>query len=398
MKDTSHMLIIARREFMERARSRVFQITLAVIVLVIIGGLFALSFVNAEPEALQLGVGGDSPPGIVADIEGAAIALEVDAVVTDFGSADEARQAVEAGDVRGALVNGNQMVFATEASPTATAIFTAAANSAVRREVAADLGLTEDQVGAILVPVQVGVEILDPEEPEETAELVASMLGAILLLTTIMMFGQFVAMGIVEEKQNRVIEVILAKARTTSLLIGKVLGIGTLGLIQVAAIGGAVVVGLLIAPFDSAQLPDLTGVGVTAVLWIGFWFILGYLVYSFLYAMLGATISRQEDMQSIAFIPAMLILPGYFLVTFSLGSGISTIARVGSFFPFWAPILMPFRLNTGDAALWEVALSVALVVVTIVVLVRVGAKVYRGAALKTGAKVSLREAWQSAGE
>jgi ABC-2 type transport system permease protein len=204
----------------------------------------------------------------------------------------------------------------------------------------------------------------------------------------------------VEEKQNRVVEVVLAKVRTTSLLIGKVLGIGALGLVQIAALGLAVVVGLTLVPLPDVGVPNLTSIGLSAVLWLAFWFILGYLVYSFLYATLGATISRQEDMQSVAFIPAMAILPAYFLISFTAGAGgePTPLVTVASFVPLWSPIVMPFRINTGSVAPWEVAVAVALAIGAIAALVMIGARVYRGAALRTGAKVSLRDAWRSAAD
>jgi ABC-2 type transport system permease protein len=245
--------------------------------------------------------------------------------------------------------------------------------------------------------VESGIQ-LDPQDPEEIARGVASFLAAIVLLTTIMVFGQFVAMGIVEEKQNRVVEVILSRAKTTSLLIGKVLGIGVLGLLQIMALGVAVIVGIVLAPLPDLGVPNLTSIGVTAVIWLIIWFILGYLEYSFLYATLGATISRQEDMQSVAFIPAILIMPAYFLVTITASTGgePSTLARFASFFPLWSPVVMPFRINTGAIEWWEIVVAIALVGLMIVILVRVGARVYRGAALRTGGKVSLREAWASA--
>jgi ABC-2 type transport system permease protein len=312
---------------------------------------------------------------------------------------EAARTAVESGDVAAVLVDGSTIVSNRTPGGDVVAIFTSAANAAVRREIADDLGLSEADVATIVVPVQVTVEELDPEDPEEVARSVASFVSAIVLLSTIMIFGQFVAMGIVEDKQNRVIEVILSKVKTTSLMLGKVLGIGALGLIQIATLGLAAVLGLALAPIPDVGVPDLTSIGVSAVLWLGLWFILGYLIYSLLYATLGATISRQEDMQSIAFIPALMILPAYFLVSFSLSNpGGSTLIRITSFVPIWSPILMPFRINTGDAALWEVLVAIVLVVVTAIVLVRVGARVYRGAALRTGSKVSLRQAWNSADE
>lgn len=400
MSDWRQVLIIARREFLERARSRVFLVSMGLIVLVIIGAFLLISIVNFEEEAIPLGVGGDTPEGIVADIEAAASAFDVEVTVTDYGTRDAAVTAIEEGDIDAALVDGSTIVATGSPSRTVQTIFTSAANAAVRRDLAADLGLTGEDVQEILAPVTISFEELDPDDPEEDARAAASFLSAIVLLTTILMFGQFVAMGIVEEKQNRVVEVILAKVRTTSLLVGKVLGIGALGIVQIVAIGVAVVVGLSVAPIDDVGIPDLASIGIVAVLWLGLWFVLGYLVYSFLYATFGATISRQEDLQSVAFIPALSIMPAYFLVVFTASSGGETtpLIRIASFVPLWSPIIMPFRINTGSAEPWEVALSIAIVLATIAILVLIGARVYRGAALRTGAKVSLREAWASAGE
>ena len=122
---------------------------------------------------------------------------------------------------------------------------------------------------------------------------------------------------------------------------------------------------------------------------------LGYLLYSFMYATAGATISRQEDMQSVAFIPAVSIMPAYLMMVLSIESGPGPLVRIASFVPLWSPILMPFRINLGDAPLWEVAVAVLLVILTIAALVRIGSRVYRGAALRTGARVSLLDAWRS---
>lgn len=407
MKTAAQIRTVARREFVERARSRVFLITLVLLSVLIIGGFVALSFVSAgESEAIPVGVAGDSPAGIVQDIEAAAFFLEEDVEVTEYATVEDAEAAVWAGEVDAVLIDGDTIMALEEPSFAANSVLTAAANGAARRLTAEELGLSPEDVAALVAPLEVDSIELDPPEPGEgdieddpevAARTIASFFAALVLLTTIMMFGQYVAMGIVEEKQNRVVEVVLAKIRTTSLLIGKVLGIGALGLVQVSALGGAAVVGLVVVPLDNIDIPDLTSIGVGAVFWLIFWFVLGYLVYSFIYATLGATISRQEDLQSVAYIPALAIMPGYFIVTIGLSSGSeSTLVKWASLVPIWSPIVMPFRINLGDAAPWEIALSIVFAVVTIAALVVVGARVYRGAALRTGAKVSLKEAWASA--
>ena len=399
MNASQQVFLIARREFLERARSRVFLFTMLGLALLVMGGIFAVSFIGSGESSVPLGISGDSPEGITADIEAAAAALDTSVTVRNYPAAS-VEGAIEQGEITAVLVDGSTIISNQAPSGTVVAIFTAAANSAVRREVSADLGLSDEEVVAIVAPVRVTVTELDPEEPEQIARGVASFLAAVVLLTTIMMFGQFVAMGIVEEKQNRVVEVILSKVRATSLLIGKVIGIGLLGLVQILAIGVAIVLGLVLAPLPDLGVPGLTTIGVTAVVWLVFWFMMGYMVYSFIYATLGATISRQEDMQSVAFIPAIAILPAYFFVSFTASTSgeLSPLARLASYVPLWSPILMPYRINTGDAMWWEVVLAVALCLAAMAALIAVGSRVYRGAALRTGGKVSIREAWASAAE
>ncbi len=399
MNASQQIFLIARREFLERARSRVFLFTMLGLALLVMGGIFAVSFIGSGESSVPLGISGDSPEGITADIEAAAAALDTSVTVRNYPAAS-VEGAIEQGEITAVLVDGSTIISNQAPSGTVVAIFTAAANSAVRREVSADLGLSDEEVVAIVAPVRVTVTELDPEEPEQIARGVASFLAAVVLLTTIMMFGQFVAMGIVEEKQNRVVEVILSKVRATSLLIGKVMGIGLLGLVQILAIGVAIVLGLVLAPLPDLGVPGLTTIGVTAVVWLVFWFMMGYMVYSFIYATLGATISRQEDMQSVAFIPAIAILPAYFFVSFTASTSgeLSPLARLASYVPLWSPILMPYRINTGDAMWWEVVLAVALCLAAMAALIAVGSRVYRGAALRTGGKVSIREAWASAAE
>ncbi len=403
MSALSQVWLVARREFAERARTRAFRFTLLALSALLIGGIVAISILAPGDEPSPLGVGGERPEGIVADIEAVALASGQDVTVAVFDSTGQARAAVESGEVDAVLIDAGTIVSKSSPSGVAVSVLGGAAQANARRRVTQELGLSDADVTALVAPVDITLEQLEPDEPksaEDDARSAAAFIAAVLLLTTIMMFGQFVAMGIVEEKQNRIVEVILSRISTSALLVGKVLGIGALGLVQILALGAATVIGLSVAPAPPVQGPDLASIGIVAVGWIIFWFVLGYLTYSFMYAALGATVSRQEDMQSIAFIPAFVIMPAYFLVVFSLAneSGPNLWVRIASFIPIWSPIVMPVRVNVGDAAGWEIALSVAIIVVTIFGLVKLGARVYRGAALHTGGRISVREAWRSGGE
>ena len=404
MKPIGQIWIVAKREFMERSKTKVFRFTLVGLSALVIGAILVASLLTGDAEPIATGVGGDSPPGIVEDIEAVAAASGEDVIVVRYDTGSIAKEAIESGAAEAVLIDGITVVSKTSPSRAVSSILATAAQANARKQVAAELGLSDADVATLVEPIVVQFVQLEPGEPAEPtdsgdeARAVASFFTSIVLLTTIMMFGQFVAVGIVEEKQNRIVEVILSRVTTSSLLIGKVLGIGALGLAQVTALGTAAVVGLMIAPVPSLEGLDLTNIGITAVVWLIFWFVLGYLTYSFMYATLGATISRQEDMPSIAFIPAIAIMPAYFLMIVSIEGGSNIWVRIASFVPLWSPIVMPFRINTGDAQFWEIGLSVLFIAITIVGMVRLGSRVYRGAALRTGGRVSILDAWRSGSE
>ena len=128
------------------------------------------------------------------------------------------------------------------------------------------------------------------------------------------------------------------------------------------------------------------------------WYLLGYTFYSFMYGALGSTISRQEDVQGVAMLPVLFILPGFFLGQMALLDPNTTLARVTSLIPIWSPMVMAVRATTGDVPIWEVALAVALIVATTILLVKLGGRIYRGAILQVGKKTKLRAAWKSAND
>jgi ABC-2 type transport system permease protein len=200
-------------------------------------------------------------------------------------------------------------------------------------------------------------------------------------------------MGVMEEKQNRVVEVVLSRVRPYQVIAGKVLGIGALGLAQLLVLGVAIWV--------TASLVDIADISVTALgaeilASVVFWFLVGYAVYAVVYAALGATVSRQEDLQSVALLPALLIIPGFFFGQVAVAEPDSPLAVITSFIPLWSPMVMPSRAAVGDVPLWEVAVAAALAAATIVVLIRLAGRIYTGAILDVGGKVRLRDAWRSA--
>ncbi|MDA2978824.1 MAG: ABC transporter permease [Actinomycetota bacterium] len=394
MNRIDQIKIVAMREIVERSRSTVFRASIVGIALVVAGAIVVLSIIGGDDDPISVGLGGEILPGLEEDISSVAEAVETPITVSVYETEDALIHAVREESVDVGLVNSSTVVTNSGAGTTETVILSTAVNVAERRIVGAQIGLSDDQINAIVAPVSLEFTELEESQPEDDTRAVVALAGSVVLFMSIVMFGQFVAMGIVEEKQNRVVEVVLSRIDSTSLLVGKVIGIGLLGIAQVTVIVTSAILALVFSPSDGFAGVDLAAVGIPSFVALGFWFVLGYLMFSFVYAAFGATVSRLEDLQSVAFIPAMILLPGYFLVVFSVGGSVTPIVRAASFFPFWTPIVMPLRITRGDAQWWEVAVSIAIVFVTIWLIVRFAARVYRGAALRTGARVKILEAFR----
>jgi ABC-2 type transport system permease protein len=194
----------------------------------------------------------------------------------------------------------------------------------------------------------------------------------------------------VEEKQSRVVEVLLASVRPTQLLTGKVLGLGALGLAQILLLAGVAAGGLLLT--DVVQVPP-TAWGALAL--VIPWYVLGFLLYATLFAMAGSVVSRVEDMQS-AVMPVIIVLVlALFGAQIALTDPTSTLSTVAGLLPLTAPIVQPILFALGSSTWWEPLLAIALALGAIAIMIPVSARIYRGGVLRTRGRVSFREAWGS---
>ena len=228
------------------------------------------------------------------------------------------------------------------------------------------------------------------EGEDEGGEGVAFVASLVLYLQLIT-YGIAVASGVVEEKASRVIEVLLATVRPRAILAGKILGIGALGLLQLAV---TAVVGLAAASASGAIELDSGDVGTLAVVLV--WFLFGYLLWSSLYAIAGVMVSRQEDLQSSTTVLTVLLVIGYLLAFPSIDDPDGGLAVVTSLVPLFSPIIMPLRVALGEASALEIAASLGLLIVAIAVLVPLGARIYERSVLRMGKPMKLREAWRAA--
>jgi ABC-2 type transport system permease protein len=378
--------LVAGREISTRLRDRNFLISSAVLLVLIIGLMAFQIAVANKGSTTSIGVvGGNADLERALTATGHAVGTDVHLRTVDDEAA--ARAAVHDGDLDAALV---------AADPAAPLLIVERAGGdaeAVARGAVAAVS-TADQLTAAGVrltpPPPVDVIRLDPDAANREQATIVAIIGVGLLYFVLILFGQFVAQGVVEEKSSRVVELLLATMKPWQLLAGKILGLGLLGLGQivllaVVGIGGALA-------FDVVSVP---GQLIGTVLSVVAWFVLGYAFYASVFAVAASLVSRQEDLGSVLTPTSLLLVAGFVIAIQATGNPGGTLATVTSYVPGLSPMVMPVRMAAGEAAWWEVAAAVVLMLVAIGLVVRLGGRVYAGALLRTGGKLKLREALQA---
>jgi ABC-2 type transport system permease protein len=213
----------------------------------------------------------------------------------------------------------------------------------------------------------------------------------LLLYGQLISMGYFVAMGVVEEKSSRVVELILSTLRPRHLLAGKILGLGLLGFGQLLLIA---IVGLGLGAAGGALEID-GDVLVAAALALA-WFVVGYAFYAAAFACAASLVSRQEDLQSVISPLSMVLMVGFFVSFAVLSDPDGTLATVVSFIPPFAPMTMPPRIALGEASTIEIVGALAVTIGATLLLIPLAARIYRGGVLRMGGAIKLRDAWRSA--
>ena len=386
--------LTARRELVERTkRDRSFLISTLITLAILVAIIFVPKLLGSDdPEEFDVGlVGAASQPlgqALTAQGEAAGVRIQTRKPAT----AAEAEAAVRDDSLDLAVIDGRELVAKAEVDEQLNLLVQAASASVRAQQTLQAAGVEPGEIQAALAPPPLPVRSLEPVDEDARSKRTIATVAVFLLYGQLIGYCFAVSMGVVEEKSTRVVEVLLATVRPVQLLAGKIIGIGLVGLLQLAVIGA---VGLAVAVASNAITlpPDAAGTIGSVLLW----FLLGYAFYSSMFAVAGAIVSRQEELQNTA-APLNLLMIASFFVAFSssVGGGDSTLAKVSSFLPPVAPLVMPVRIAGGDAALWEIGLSLAIMLVSTVAVVVLAARLYEGAILRTGARVKLRDAWRGA--
>lgn len=383
--------LIAQRELNARMRTKSFVIGTAVIIAVIAGYVLLQASVFGDRERADVGLSGQAS-NLAAPLKAAGQALDLDLQTSVVPDAEQARAKLES-DELDAVVSGNpaelSVLVRAELDPKLRAALTGISQQQVLFGELAKAGVPDP--GAVLAEADkagVTVQTLAPGGPEQDQRLGIGLIMVFLLFMAISSYGALVAQGVVEEKSSRVVEILLATVRPWQLLLGKVIGLGLVGLVQMLIVA---VAGLLLA--TSTGVITLSSVAASTLAWGVLWYVLGFFLYATIFAAAGSLVSRQEDVQSVL-TPVTLVLTIGFVVGLNLmiENPDSAASATLSHIPLLSPILMPGRIAAGQVAGWEVALSIMLTLATVALFTWLGGRVYANAVLRTGSRMKLREA------
>ena len=355
--DVQNSWLVAQREISTRLRSKAFVISTAILLAMTLAAVLIAGFTSSsgdEPERTSIAVEAE-----------AAAAAPFDEVfeVTEVPDRAAAEKLVESEDVEAAVLAGGEgevalTVLAADEAPTELIQF---------------------------LSVSPAVELLDDSGGFDFMAYIIAISFGIIFMSSAITFGSTIAQSVVEEKQTRIVEILLASVSSRALLAGKIIGNSILALGTVVAIIAVASVGMLATGQDL-----LLGELGTSLIWFGILFAFGFVLLATLYASTAALVSRQEDVGSVTSPVMILVMIPYVMIIMFFDN--PEVLNIMSYVPFSAPVGMPMRLYLGEALWWEPILSLGILLVTIVVFIWIGSRIYRNSVLRTGARVSLKDA------
>ncbi|MBE0011117.1 MULTISPECIES: ABC transporter permease [unclassified Arthrobacter] len=379
-------LIVTLREVMIKVRDRSYAISTLVTLVLIVGGVVFNAFMMNRGDDFSVAVQSDSATAVVqlADEAGQANDGNVTFTAVEADSDDAAVELVRAEEADAALLQGSdgawQLTGKTEIDSGITQLVGEALNAFVLESNAAAVGTTAEQLlsGAELEQI-----LLEGSAENQLLATIAGFVFSFLFYMASIIFGMAIANSVVEEKQNRVVEILATAIPIRQLLYGKVLGNTILAMVQLALYGGAALLALNLT--DTA---DLVGSIIPASGWFLVFFLFGFLILAAIWAVLGSLASRPEDLNNNSTPVMALIFGALFVGLFASGQ----FLVIASYIPVVSSVAMPIRVLNSPVALWEPLLSLVIALAAAVALLHLGEKIYRRAVMQGGGALSLRKA------
>ena len=388
--------LVMGREMRERSRSGAFIVSLVMVLLFVAAGLVLPIIFATKDVHYEVGVVGEGNQPMIeaalalANYEGSEVETTIE--VVPFDSEAAAERAADTDEVDGVLMDGSELVVRGADGDAGSDLERLLQRGARSVQIESLVASGENEVVRILTSAPLGVRSLSGADPEENTERTVIAFGGLMLMyMAVLLYGSLTLTGVTEEKTNRVVEVLLAAFEPWQLLTGKIVGIGLLGLTQFVGTAVVALVGVQVTGvFDLPEFP------IDSMLILVLWFILGYSLYAVAFGAAGALVSRPEDAQSLVAPISLIAVAGFFIAIQALQDPTSNMALVTTFIPPIAPFVVPVRFAFQAIPLWELAVSVAVMTITLVVMVRLAGRVYLGGLLRFGSKVGIREAFRSA--
>jgi len=400
--------IVLSQTYLNRLKSKAFIITTVITLLMIflITNISTIMNTFDSSEADRVGVidTGSFYPSLENQIK----MMDAEIVLEKFeGTEDEAEQAVEQGDLDSYLVlEENEALEPTglyKADTVAEQVTPQVIETALQQMkstlAAEKAGVTPEQLNQIDQPVQFEKVALEKGAKTEEELNQARVFVYVLLFViyfSVIFYGNMVAVEVATEKSSRVMEILISSVSPVKQMFGKILGIALLGLTQYAII---IASGYLFMQMQEDELTetgflsflDFGNLSTSLIVYAIVFFILGYLLYATILAMVGSLVSRAEEVQQMIMPIQLLIIIAFFIAMFGLSTPSSTFVTISSYIPFFSPVVMFLRVGMLSIPFWEVALSLTLLVGAIVLFGIMGAKVYRGGVLMYGKSSSLKD-------
>lgn len=407
--------------FMNKIRAKSFTITTLVLALLVTVGMNVPYFIDKF-------TGSDAGPAAVGVIHGnqPAIAESLVAYQTKQGAggfslveyeqADEQTlsQDIESGKIDGYLQfgDGNEGAFPSvtyiskkDSIPQGLQTSLQAALQSVKAEYITKGTLSDEQIAALTAPVQIeamkqaaGGESAGTGAEEDahpaTINYVIVYVLIILFFMTIMMTGNMIAAEVTAEKSSRIMEILITSVSPMAQMFGKIIGMFLIGLFQIVIFAAVIAINVSL-PHNSSVLTDfnldLSQINVEVLVFGLIFYILGYFLYATLFAAVGSLVSRTEELGQAIMPITMLSLASFYIGIFSLSAPDSLLIRISNFVPFFSPVTMIVRVGVGDTPMWEILLSLAILIVAILFFGWLSAKIYRTGVLLYGKRPTFKE-------
>jgi ABC-2 type transport system permease protein len=391
--DSGTWRLVARRDFWVRLRERSFLVS-TFINIAVISILVLARASNAATAGPSFDLGYVGSPAVA---QGAAtLGQDVRPVIPvrlhAFPDTEAADGALRNGSIDAVLI-GDELRGFEGVDDTLQRLVQASARNLAVTKLFDENGVPQEQRDAANDPAPLTVDVLQQASSHRAANGAIAFIAVLLLYGQLFGYGIWVASGVIEEKASRVVEMLLSAIRARQLLLGKIVGIGVLGLAQLLVISGfALTLALATGAIDPELLKTALG---TIGLVIG-WFILGFAFYATLFAAAGSLVTRMEELQNVIVPINLTILVSFFISIGALQDPNGRLQVIASLLPTSSALAMPVRIVVGAATPWQVALSLVLLVGSTILLVPFAARLYSGAVLRTRGRVKIREAWRSA--